>query len=193
MPGLFGRLIGGGSKREAERPQFTLELPEGWAGGHGHVAYMKALLAYGRAHPECRDQAMDLLGYPGDALYAAAAPCGPGANMTVSTVEVPASLPLDAALDGSVESQIENLASRSDLIGDPTSATIDTPYTGRVLRWSWSYEGARPSSFALYTFGFAGRLWDLTFGCDAVAAEVNEATFLAIASSFRVMLPAPDR
>jgi hypothetical protein len=191
MPGLFSRLIGIRSRRETAPLPFTLELPDGWAGGRPPHAYREALLDYGRAHPECHDRVMERLRYPAgvDALYAAAAACGPDARMSVGVAEVPRELPVEDALDAYVTGNMEDLASREDLLGEPTATSVDIPYGGRVLRWSWSYEGAAPSSLELYVFASGGRLWELTFFSSAASAVVNEATFLAIASSFRVTQP----
>lgn len=183
-----------GAREEAPAPLFTLELPDGWAGGHGPVAYMEAVLAYGRAHPECPDRAMERLRYPDDsALYAAIAVCGSEANMLVSADDVPPSMSGEDALDAYVTANQEDLASNEELLGEPTVTNVDIPFPGgRLLRWSWSW-GASPSSFAIYAFGSGGRLWQLTFSTDAASAATNEQTFQAIASSFRLMQAAPTQ
>jgi hypothetical protein len=61
-----------------------------------------------------------------------------------------------------------------------------------LIRWSWAYEGAPASFFALYVLPAAGLLWELTFTCPAPAAADYEAIFQAMASSFRAEQPGPD-
>ncbi len=190
MPGLFNRVLGRGPTREAGTPPFTLELPDGWAGGHGNTAYMDALRDYALAHPECRDRVKGLLENAradhGTLLYAAAAAWGPEARLVVTTGELPRDSAIDDALEESVATNLEAIVSRKDLVGAPTATRVDRPYPGRVVRWSWDHEGAPPSSFTAYVFAADGRLWELTFGAPTrpLAASDDE-TFRAIASSFR--------
>jgi hypothetical protein len=195
MPGLFGRLTGGGSNKKAEPPAFTLELPDGWAGGHGPLGYLEALVKYARDHPECHDRAFELIqrdkGIEG--LYLAAAACGPDANLILSTDDGPPSEWVEDAIDVYATTTLEELASRDNVVGDLTASTVPSPYKGWTLRWTWSFDGAPPASVTAYLFAAAGRIWDLTFSSDAASAEVNEATFETIASTFRVAAPAQDQ
>jgi hypothetical protein len=195
MRGLFNRLTGTSSSREAAPPPFTLELPDGWAGGYGHEAYMRAMLDYGRAHPECRDQAMDRLRYPpgDDVLFASAAACGPDARMMVAAEDVPDGLPLENALDAYVAGNVEDLASEENLVGQPSATNVDVPHGGRVIHWTWSHEELPPESFALYLLPVGRRLWVLTFSTSQSSFEGHEAAFTGIVSSFRVTLPAPPQ
>ncbi len=196
MLGLLRRLIGVGSKGEAVPPPFTLDLPDGWVGGYGPLPYLEALVKYARAHPECHDRVFELIdaskGIEG--LYLASAACGPIAELGVDAVDLGVdavdgrALSIEEALDDNVSGQMWALASRHDLLGDPTASTVDGEYPGRLVRWSWSREG--PGSSFSYTFGYAERLWFLDF---VASAEVNEAAFQAIASSFRVTERAPTQ
>jgi len=192
MPGLFSRLFGGSSQATAPLP-FTLELPDGWVGGRPPDGYREALRGYGDTHPECADRVTELMGYEvGDGLYMAIDACGSDANMIVEKENVPRGLPAENALDAYVAANRDNLAAREDLIGQPTQSRTDIPFAGgRMLRWSWSYEGSPPSSFTLYAFASGPRLWVLTFSCDTASAEEHEAVFSAIASSFRLMQSGP--
>jgi hypothetical protein len=90
MSGFLGRLTGRGPRREPPGPPFTLDVPDDWAGGFGPVAYIEAMLNYGRAHPDCHDQVMIRLHYPADddALYAAADACGPYASLMVNAEDL---------------------------------------------------------------------------------------------------------
>lgn len=185
--GRFGRLIGKALGRDAASPPFTLHLPDGWVGGHGPVAYMEALLSYGRAHPGCQDRVMELVSNtptePGVA-YLAADACTGDAMLTVTETETPPELPVGRALDLYVQGNMENLASQSDLLAEPSATSVDIAgVSGRVIRWSWN-QGVSPSSFVLYAMASGGRLWALAFGSDAASAQANEPTFLSIASSF---------
>ena len=188
MPGLFSRLIGKGSRREVAPPPFTLQLPDRWVGGHGPVAYMEALLSYGRAHPECHDQVMELVrdtATDQGLAYLAAEACTGDAKLSVSESDTPPELPVARALELYVQGNMENLVSQDDLLGEPTATSVDIAGGGgRVIRWSWN-QGASPSSFALYVLASGGRLWELMFRSDAASALANEPIFLTIASSFR--------
>jgi tetratricopeptide (TPR) repeat protein len=188
MRGLFSRLIGKASGREVAPPPFTLQLPDGWVGGYGPVAYMEALLSYGRAHPECHDQVMELVrdtATDQGVAYLAAEACTGDAKLIVTESETPPELPLASALELFVRGNLEDLASRDDLLGEPTMTSVDIAGgDGRVIRWSWN-QGASPSSFALYLIALGGCLWVLTFRSDAATARANEPIFLTIASSFR--------
>jgi hypothetical protein len=136
---------------------------------------------------------MDRLRYPpgDDVLFAAAAACGPDARMMVAAEDVPDGLPLENALDAYVAGNIEDLASEENLVGQPTATNVDVPHGGRVIRWTWSYEGVPPESFALYLVPVGRRLWVLTFNTSQASVEEHEAPFTGIVSSFRVTPPAP--
>jgi tetratricopeptide (TPR) repeat protein len=176
-------------------PPFTLEIPDGWVGGHGPVAYIEALVGYSRAHPECKNLAMERLrNTPTDEefAYAATEVCNGDAMLMVTESDVPPELAVARALELYVHGNLEDLASREDLLGEPTATSVDIAGDGgRVIRWSWN-EGASPSSFALYAIASRGRLWVLTFRSDAASAPANEPVFLAIASSFRPTEPAVE-
>ena len=192
MLGLFKRLIGKPSGRELAPPPFTLQLPDSWVGGHGPVAYMEALLNYGRAHPECHDQVMELVRDTvtdeGGAYLAAEAYTG-DAKLIVTETETPPELPMARAMELYVQGNMEDLASRDEVLGEPTATSVDIAGGGgQVIRWSWN-QGPSPSSFALYVFPSGGRLWVLTFRSSTESAPANEPTFLAIASSFRPTEP----
>jgi len=190
MSGRLGGLFRRGPK-EATPPPFTLELPARWAGGYGPAAFLEAMVKFARDVPECSDRAFDQLRRTKgieEAQYLAAAACGPDATVSVNAEEVPSELPVDdALLEGFVASNVDDLAARDDLIEGPTVSTVDTPYRGRVLRWSWSFEGMPPDSFSMYVFPSHGRLWTITCSSPAASADANDAAFREIVSSFRLL------
>lgn len=176
---------------------FTLDLPDGWVGGRLPAGYRQALLDYGGVHPDCADRVMELVDASEgvDGLYMAAAACGPYADLVVTVDDIPSELSADEVLDIGVAAWMEELASPGDpdLVGAPTVITADSPFEGgRVMHWTWGQAGDG-SSFTGYLFASGGRLWDLTFTSDWApeSNDSNDATFVAIATSFRLTQPAP--
>lgn len=153
----------------------------------GRSPYIEAMLNYGRAHPDCHDQVMIRLHYPADddALYAAADACGPYASLMVKAEDLVSDLSVDDSLDAFVEGSLQYFASSDEVVGEPTTANVESPYNGRVLRWRVIDDGAPPTAYTLFAFASNGRLWQLTFTSLAAATQ-EEATIEAIASSFRV-------
>ena len=195
MTGLLRRLMGTGPKAEVAPPTFTLELPDGWAGGHGPAGYLEALEAYARAHPEAHDRVSDQIRIDRNTqgLYLAAAVDGPDASLVVSADDLLQGGDLTPAdeLEAWVEGNLDALAVDDELAGTPTASIVDVPYPGRVLRWSVRDAGAPPISFTSYGFAAAGRTWVLLFSSAAADAVANDARFLELASSFRVTEPGP--
>jgi hypothetical protein len=117
----------------------------------------------------------------------AAATCDSDADLIVTVDDIPSELSADELLDIDVAAWMEELASAGDphLIGEPSITTADSPFErGRVMRWTWGHEG-ESSSTTRYLFAAGGRAWDLTFSVER-PDETTDATFLAIASSFRL-------
>jgi hypothetical protein len=188
MPGFLRRLLGG---QDATPPSFTVELPDGWVGGYGTVAYVEALVKYARAHPECHDPAFVLIkSAPADVSYEylAAPACDADAVLTVTADDFDADMiSADDALALAVTAHLESLASY-DIVEGPTSerSTL-TVNGGRLVRWTWRLEWPPPSSSSLYAFASGGRIWQLRFESDAETAVDYEASFRAIVGSFRVL------
>jgi hypothetical protein len=196
MAGLLRRLMGTGPKEEVAPPSCALDLPDGWAGGHGPAGYLDALEVYARAHPECADRVADRVRTDRavQGLFMAAAVSGPDAGLVVSADDLlqGGELTLADELEAWVDGNLDALADDDELLGTPTASIVDVPYPGRVLRWSVSDAGAPPIAFTSYGFASAGRVWVLLFSSAAADAAANDETFLALASSFRVIEPATE-
>jgi hypothetical protein len=189
MPGLRGRLSGLFSGGEAAPPPFSLELPDGWAGGYGSDGWIDALIEYARAHPEDHDRAFELMkALEGvDGLFVACAVRGPYLDVVVSAddKEPGGGLSDDDQLDAWVEGNLEFLATDGDRVGDPIVSIVREPYPGREIRWNRSYDTELFATFDTYCFAAAGRFWTLEFS-DHESAPSPETSFRTIALSFRV-------
>jgi hypothetical protein len=200
MPGLFRRLVGMASKGAAPLPPFTIELPGGWVGGYGPTAFVDALVDHARAHPDNQDRAYELMGTAAGAegvLFMAGAIRGPMAGLTViaDALQPGGVLSLDDELDAWVEGKMEVLAADDGVVGDPLMSTVEQPYAGRELRWSQRFEGGPPMASVSYCYATTGQVWTLRFDQfdpETGSAPALEATFRAIALSFRVIQPGTE-
>ena len=188
MPGLIGRLSGLLSSGQPPPPSFTVELPDGWAGGYGSTGWIDALIEYARTHPVEHDRAFELMkALKGvDGLFVACAVSGPYLDLVVTADDFQpgGGLSDDDELEAWVEGNLEFLAADDDRVGDPVVSRVQKPYAGREIRWNRTYDTELRATFDTYGFATAGRLWTLEFS-DHESAPSPETTFRTIATSFR--------
>lgn len=189
MPGLKGRLSGLFTGGEAAPPPFSLELPEGWAGGYGSTGWIQSLIDYAREYPEEHDRAFELMGILKgvDGLFVACAVRGPYLDLVVTATDAEPGglLSDDDELDAWVQGNLEFLAGDEERVGDPIVSSVHEPYPGREVRWNRTYGAESLATFDSYCFAAAGRAWTLEFS-SLESARSPEASFRSIASSFRV-------
>lgn len=189
MPGLKARLGGLFSSGEPAPPPFSLELPDGWAGGYGSDGWITALIGYARAHPEEHDRAFELMktlkGV--DGLFVACAVRGPYLDLIVTADDMQPGgvLSQDDELEAWVEGSLEALGDDEERVGDPIVSSVDRPYPGREIRWDRRYENGELVAFASFCFVTAGRVWTLEFS-SLEPSPSPETLFRTIAASFRV-------
>jgi hypothetical protein len=187
MPGLKGRLSGLFSSGPAAPPPFSLELPDGWAGGYGSTGWIQALIDYAREHPDEHDRAFELMGILKgvDGLFVACAVRGPYLDLivTADNVQPDGVLSDDDELEAWLDGSLEALASDDARVGDPVVSSLSQPYPGRAIRWNRSYETDELVTCVSYCFVTAGRVWTLEFSSPE-SAPSPEASFRTIATSF---------